>query len=229
MLYSRMNEALKECQTWAETYGLAISPEKTEYLLCTRQKSKSYKIPDSGINLKGVKIDRSECVKYLGLTIEHRLQWGPHITNKVKAAKKHIFRLKGFIGKTWGPTPEMTKLAYTTCVRPAMLYASFAFANGMAKKHVKLLAGVQSLALRMTCNSRRGTPLAGLEVILDVPPIDLFIKAEAAKAQYRLIGTNDEPLANKGHIERGTKSLRELDLLNKSSDYMGKQNSWEKK
>ena len=69
--------------------------------------------------------------------------WGEHISNKVKAAKRHIFRLKGFIGKTWGPCPEMTKLAFTTCIRPALLYASFAFANGLAKKHIKSLNSVQ--------------------------------------------------------------------------------------
>ena len=55
-LYKSMNEALEKCQNWAEKYGLSISPEKTEYLLCTRQLSKSYKIPDMGIMLKGRKL-----------------------------------------------------------------------------------------------------------------------------------------------------------------------------
>lgn len=86
----------------------------------------------------------------------------------------------------------MTKLAYTTCIRPAMLYASFAFANGLAKKLIKDLETVQSLSLRPMCNLRRGTPLKGFEVILNIPPLNLFIKAEASKSQYRLIGTNSE-------------------------------------
>ena len=128
-----MNEALSQCQDWATSYGLDISPEKTEYMLCTRQLRKSYVIPTEGLTLKGVKIDRSETVKYLGLTIEHRLNWSTHINEKVKAAKKHIFRLKGFIGKDRGPCPEMTKLAYTSCIRPSMLYASFAFAHDLQR------------------------------------------------------------------------------------------------
>ena len=32
-LYSCMNDALRACQLWASTYGLDISPEKTEYML----------------------------------------------------------------------------------------------------------------------------------------------------------------------------------------------------
>ena len=91
-LYSAMNSALEACQKWAENYGLDISPEKTEYLLCTRQLSKSYKIPDGGIKLKGVEVERSESVKYLGLTIEHRLRWGLHIDAKVKANSSIIYK-----------------------------------------------------------------------------------------------------------------------------------------
>ena len=128
-LYEAMNSALEKCQSWAESYGLDISPEKTEYMLSTRQRSRSYKIPIGGLKHKRKQIDKVDVVKFLGLNIEHRLNWGPHINAKVKAAKRHIFRLKGFIGKNWGPCPKMTKLAYTSCIRPSLTYASFAYAN----------------------------------------------------------------------------------------------------
>lgn len=85
-----------------------------------------------------------------------------------------------------------------------MVYASFAFANGLTKKHTKELGSVQSLSMRLMCNLRLGIPLKGLEVILDVPPINLFlfIKAEAAKSHYRMIGINCETVARKGHLTR---------------------------
>ena len=123
----------------------------------------------------------------------------------------------------------MTKLALTTCIRPALLYASFAFANGLAKKHIKSLNSVQSMALRMACNSRKGTPLCGFEGILDVPPIDLFIKAEAPKTNFRLIGTNDEAPSLKGYVKREEGTLESLGLLNVESDHMGKVKLWEQK
>ena len=56
LMYKLINEALEKCQRWAESYRLSISPEKTEYMLCTRQKSKSYSIPTSGIMIKGERI-----------------------------------------------------------------------------------------------------------------------------------------------------------------------------
>ena len=105
--------------------------------------------------------------------------------------------------------------------------ASFAFASGLAKTHIAKLNSVQSMALRMTCNSRRGTPLKGLEVILDVPPIDLFIKAESTKTNFRLIGTNEETVSRKGHINREAETLATLGLLNSQPDKMGKERIWQ--
>ena len=81
----------------------------------------------------------------------------------------------------------------------------------------------------MTCNARRGTPTSGLEIILDVPPIDLFIKAEAAKSAFRLIGTNDEIASNNGHINAGKSKLHDLGVLNLQIDKIGKQHVWEQK
>ena len=91
----------------------------------------------------------------------------------------------------------LSAFKFTACIRPSLLYASFAYANGQAKKHIAKLNTVQSMALRMTCNLPRGTPLKGLKVILDVPPIDLFIKVEAAKATFKQTGTNDASKAKK--------------------------------
>ena len=98
-------------------------------MLFSRAKTSSYKsqIPKSGIKIGNTNIEKVTSVKYLGLTIEHKLNWSEHISNKTKAAKKLLFRLKGFIGKTWGPSPEMVRYAYTACVRSTLAYASFAF------------------------------------------------------------------------------------------------------
>ena len=42
LLYRDMNEALERCKAWAESYGLGLSPSKTNYMLCTSEKSKTY-------------------------------------------------------------------------------------------------------------------------------------------------------------------------------------------
>ena len=134
-----MNEALIKCQAWAERYGLDISPEKTEYMICTSKLRKSYTIPAGGITLKGKQVDRVMSVKYLGLIIDHKLSWHEHINSRIEAARKNIFRLNTFIGKTWGPCPKLVKFAYTSSIRPMLSYAAFAFADRLTQgQKVKL-------------------------------------------------------------------------------------------
>lgn len=231
LLYRDMNEALEKCKTWAETYGLSLSPEKTNYMLCTSESSKTYSplINKENLMVNGKVIERETSVKYLGLTIQHRLNWSEHIANKTEAARKMLFRLKGFIGKTWGPNPNMVRYAYTACVRPMLAYAAFAYANKLSSKDISKLARVQRLALSMTCNMRKGTPLKGMEVILDVPPIDLFLKGEAKKSAYRMIGTSDEKTAPKGHVNLLHNQLTDLEIPLRKGDHMGNTRIWEQR
>ena len=84
-MYAKMNEALKLCNEWATAYGLKISPEKTSHILFTKKHKKNYKIPKTGIIVNGEKISKETDVKYLGININHKLNWGPHINNKCKS------------------------------------------------------------------------------------------------------------------------------------------------
>ena len=133
-MYKDMNIALQKCKEWAVEFGLDLSPSKTNYMLFTRKKAKTYKkqIPKEGIRIGSEEIERVTSVKYLGLTIEHTLSWSEHINNKCDQARKTIFRLRNFIGKTWGPSPEMVHYAYTSCIRPILSYACFAFAHKLS-------------------------------------------------------------------------------------------------
>ena len=71
-------------------------------------------IPREGISVNGKRIERETKVKYLGLIIDHCLRWDDHINDKVSACRRLLFSLKSFICKTWGPSPEMVRYAYTS-------------------------------------------------------------------------------------------------------------------
>ena len=94
-------------------------------MLCTAESSKVYKplIAKESLRVENTVNERETSVKDLGLTVHHRLNWTEHISNKVEAARRMLFRLKGFIGKTWGPNPNMVRYAYTACVSILMVSA----------------------------------------------------------------------------------------------------------
>ena len=61
--------------------------------------------------------------------------------------------------------------------------------------------------LIMTCKISKNTQTSALEIILDVPPIGLFMKTEATKTKYRQINTSDSRVAENGHIQKELKEL----------------------
>ena len=128
----------------------------------------------------------SKEVKYLGVTLDHKLSWKLHVEQKIKAAKMKLMRLRNAMGKLWGSRPLMTRWLYTGCIRPAISYAALVWAQACERKWViTSLTRVNRLALMMVGHFRKSTPTAGLEVILHVPPLDIHIKYEACLAAYR--------------------------------------------
>lgn len=232
-MYTTMNHALEKCQKWAEHFGLELSAEKTEYMLCTNKQRKSYSIPDTGIKVKGATIERVTSVKYLGLTIDHRLLWHEHITNKIAADRKIWHKLRCFIGKTWGPSPKLTKYAYTGSIRPILSNGAFALAHKLTKGQKQKLKSFQRQVLMQLGNFRKGTPGDALEVITDTAPLDLFMEAEMMKCNYRIRPHLDEDWSgfgtrtNQGHILKAKLQEDVLELPAMSRDEIDEP-TWDK-
>ena len=71
------------------------------------------------------------------------------------------------------------------------------------------------MAMRMWDHFLRSTPKVGLEIILNVPPINLFLEFEVGRSYHRLRGTLKNPLyASHGicHIEAERLAFQEAQL-----------------
>ena len=184
-MYRLMNKAIATAISWADKYGLVISQEKTIAMLFTG--NTGYSLDGLDISIKGVNIPLSKEAKYLGVIVDCNLTWESHIMNKISQAKKVLFAAKGALGKLWGPKPELMKWLWTAVIRPMISYASIIWGKGI-KTHLKAkLRSLQRLALLCLGHVRRGTPTAGLEVITDTMPIDLFIEQESVNTYLSLI------------------------------------------
>ena len=95
------------------------------------------------------------------------------------------------IGRTWGLRPALSLWLYRSVIRPCLDYGSLVWVTGSEVGLKKaLLEKVQRLALLMTTSACRTTPTAGLEAILNVPPVDIFLKGQAMRSWRRLIRTD---------------------------------------
>ena len=92
---------------------LQFSCKKTEIVLFTHKQ-----ISDLGsLSMNGTKLELSNEARLLGVTLDSKLTWKPHITRITRKATTALMQCRQIVGKTWGITPSMMKWIYTAVIR----------------------------------------------------------------------------------------------------------------
>lgn len=112
-----LQDDLDKLQEWEEKWLMKFNPSKCETIRLTNKK----KIVDYTYNIHGTNLKLVDEAKYLGLTIDSKLKWGPHTNKAVKKANSTL----GFLRRNLRKAPEKLKAqAYQTYVRPTIEYAA---------------------------------------------------------------------------------------------------------
>ena len=91
------------------------------------------------------------------------------------------------IKHNWGPKPRLAKWLFTGIIRPKLSYASMAWGHAIQTKELKAkLKSLNRLAALTIAPARRSTPTAGMEVLYDLIPLDLFLEKTAIMTNERL-------------------------------------------
>lgn len=194
-----MESALKELSRWAEQKGLGVNPRKTELVLFTRKR----KIPNFTLpKLDGTTIVLSSEAKYLGVILDSKLTWKRNVEERMKKGLNALYACKRTFGKRWGLQPRIIHWMYTAIIRPIISYGSLVWWTATEiKSYLNELYKVQRLAALCTTGVMRSAPQAGLDMILHLLPLDLFIKGSAAKGALRLRESNMWKHTNYGHAK----------------------------
>lgn len=70
---------LDKLTEWGRNRGLEFNPQKTEVVMFSRRN----KNPPFKLEIDGAEIEYSDTVKYLGLVLDKKLSWQPHIEGKL--------------------------------------------------------------------------------------------------------------------------------------------------
>lgn len=180
----RMNVALKIVSNWCQGKGLSVNPQKAELILFSRRRNVQL-LPD--IVLSGETIKLVETVKYLGVIFDSKLLWKEHLSLAIRKSTVCFWMIRRMVGNTWGLSPKIVHDLYISLVRPVLCFGCVAWwkrADLACSK--SSLQSLQRLACIGITGAFRTTPTAALEVILNLPPLDIFIKEQAALALDRV-------------------------------------------
>ena len=103
--------------------------------------------------------------------------------------RKVLHSFASAMGKFWGIPPIMARWAWRGIARPMLTHGSLVWGHVVDQTWaMKLLTKTQRAALKLLTFFRSSTPTMGLEVMLNLWPMDLFIKYLQAGSFLRTRG-----------------------------------------
>lgn len=155
---------LDSIDNWATKWRIKINPDKSVYVPFTLKRTEP-----PPVHFQGTQIPSSSNVKYLGITIDKRLTWGPHLKQKRKILNSRLHLLRPILK---AKLPMHTKLIlYKSLLRPIWEYAIQIW--GCAKpSQVRTIQAFQSITLRMITSAPWFVSNSSLHSDLKIESVD---------------------------------------------------------
>jgi ribonuclease HI len=183
-----------KAQTWAEKHASVFAPAKYQLTHYTRRQTFEHQLNEQ-LNIGGATIiPRGKC-KYLGLTIDTRLNWKPHMDQIQGKANKSIQALSSLAGSTWGIKLKDMRQIYQAVVLPQIFYACSAWGvnkntgDGHTKALVTLLDSIQAKAARIIGGAFKATSTPALNVETHLLPMKQQLWKEKSLALVRMLSS----------------------------------------
>ena len=171
---------------WGKTCNLEFNPEKTVVVIFNKQKIHPNNYPTK-LNIGGKAVPFSDTMRYLGVTLDSKLEWDIHRNNIIRTAKQNLMALSKIISAPWGPRPILSRWMYTGIIRPKLTYAALAWGHTLNTSKVKKqLEHLNRIALLAITPIRKSIATKSLEIIYNVWPLDLFISYTGLATHRRL-------------------------------------------
>ena len=164
-----MQLALNKIEEWCDFWGLTISPTKSATMIFSN--NRLHVTPHLPLQTKGQNIPLVEKFKYLGIVLDRKLTFAPHITYIIQKCSRRINIMKSIAGSTWGADRKILLHLYVTLVRPILEYNSFLLIN-ISNTLVNKLETVQNTALRIATGAIRTTNTDNLRIETNITTLE---------------------------------------------------------
>ena len=133
--------------------------------------------------MNGVSLQKVDCSKFLGVLIDDRLTWKPHID----AISVKIAKCTGILSKLKHYLPRnILRSLYLTLILPHLLYCLSVWA-GTSKTHLTKLITLQKRAIRHICSADSIEHTSKLFSLLNLMKFTDLIHFKEAVFAYRII------------------------------------------
>lgn len=205
-----LKKAHEICLKWAKTHGATFAPKKYELVHLTRC-PKRFNMTAT-VDLGETVTKPKTSIRVLGLHIDGKLRWGPHIKEVRSKLATQCLALSKTAGSTWGATLNKARQVYNMVIQPAIAYAAASWHTPYGlretkRTHVKNLGVIQNTCLRQVTGGYKATSVRVLEAEAGIPPLQITLD-QAVLRNQALRGMH--PVTKKGnaHIRRKLRPKR---------------------
>lgn len=147
---SRVQNHLTQLQDWLSKWRIKINIAKCEAIEFRRGR----KTLDTRLTLFNSNIDWKEKVKYLGVQLDRKVLWGPHVANQVQKGYARLCQLYPILNRGSKLSKKSGLIVYKALIRPILLYAAPIWSCA-AKSHIQKMQIIQNKVLRIIDNKGR--------------------------------------------------------------------------
>lgn len=170
--------------------GLTVEPTKSNLVIFSR---KQMNPADTAITVKGTRVKGCSEAKFLGLTLDYRLSWKPHLESLLSKCKNLLNIIKCLRSTWWGADPSTLITIYRALIRSSIEYGSAA----IPYKSNPLLAKfevIQRRALRLALGLRNSTPNNVVLAEAKEPLLHFRLQSLSDKYILRVFSSSWHPL-----------------------------------
>ena len=205
-IYEQMTTALKKIETKAIQLGLKFSPDKCEALWYRSIN------PDWNFKIAGERIPWRASVKYIGVTIDKRLNFRKQVDYVRQKTDRKMNLLK--VLNSSDVKARIFKNIYTATIQSTLEYGAVTFGM-MAPSNIDRLQISQNQGMHLILGVPRGTSGKMMRHKLQMLPVEHRAKLMRAKLYRKIRGNTQHPL----HLTGGKEIDGPLRFMNVTDWY----------
>lgn len=176
LIVDRLQLSLDSLLHYFTQWKLKLNASKTESIMFTRHR----KPPSKTLKINGYNIPWSDGVRYLGVTLDSKMNWSKHVSKTRIRGAQLMGALSPILNRRSNLSPVNKLRIYTTLVRPCITYACPVWSS-TCDSNYSLLQVIQNKALKIAYNTPFYTNLTKLHLIIKLPTLKNFIIKQSRK------------------------------------------------
>ena len=179
-LFNTVNRELGKLSDWFKVNKLSLNVKKTNYILFGR---KYMTLSEThNVLIDGLRIERVQCTKFLGVFIDEKLNWKKHIEHIASKISKGL----GAMGRVRNIVPVKALLMlYHALIYPYLTYCNIVWGSTCTSSLSKLIS-LQNRAVRLITRSSFKSSCNPLYANNNFLKLNDIVKFQAAQFMFKI-------------------------------------------